>query len=86
MGKLADLIGVDAQDSDRTGRLGTSGTSMLEGALINLSAVSDTAVEIESALVTWVKRARTLGATWAQIGQALGTTRQSAWQRFSSDS
>lgn len=83
---LADVVRIDAQDTGRTGRLGTSGNTMLESALINLSAVSETAAEIESALVTWVKRARTLGATWAQIGQALGTTRQSAWQRFSSDS
>ena len=27
-----------------------------------------------------VRTARTTGATWAQIGQALGTSRQSAWE------
>ncbi len=33
----------------------------------------------------WVGRARELGATWADIGAALGMTRQSAWERFSNE-
>ncbi len=33
----------------------------------------------------WVERARELGATWADIGAALGVTRQSAWERFSGE-
>ena len=33
----------------------------------------------------WVGRARELGATWAQVGDALGVTRQSAWERFAPD-
>ncbi len=36
-------------------------------------------------LARWVGRARELGATWAQVGAALGTTRQSAWERFSGE-
>jgi hypothetical protein len=32
-----------------------------------------------------VHRARALGATWARIGEALGMTRQSAWERFSGE-
>jgi hypothetical protein len=32
-----------------------------------------------------VRRARALGATWARIGDALGMTRQSAWERFSGE-
>jgi hypothetical protein len=38
--------------------------------------------QAESSLAGWVGRARELGATWAQIGDALGITRQSAWERF----
>jgi len=30
-------------------------------------------------------RARSLGATWAALGDAPGMTRQSAWERFSGD-
>jgi ClpX C4-type zinc finger protein len=38
--------------------------------------------QAEASLAGWVGRARELGATWAQIGDALGITRQSAWERF----
>ncbi|TIC78801.1 hypothetical protein [Nocardioides sp. GY 10127] len=36
-----------------------------------------------TALLTAVAAGRRGGLTWAQIGSALGTTRQSAWERFS---
>jgi len=36
--------------------------------------------ELEAA----VERAREQGASWAQVGTALGVTRQAAWQRFGS--
>jgi len=32
-----------------------------------------------------MRKARLLGATWARIGAALDMTRQSAWERFSSE-
>ncbi len=57
--------------------------SVLADVLIDLSEMSETAAAIEVALASRVEVARTEGATWAQIGQALGVTRQSAWQRFS---
>jgi hypothetical protein len=41
--------------------------------------------QAEASLAGWVGRARDLGATWAQIGDALGVTRQSAWERFAPD-
>jgi ClpX C4-type zinc finger len=41
--------------------------------------------QAEGILAGWVGRARQLGATWAQIGDALGVTRQSAWERFAPD-
>jgi ClpX C4-type zinc finger len=41
--------------------------------------------QAETSLAGWVGRARELGATWAQIGDALGVTRQSAWERFAPD-
>ena len=33
-----------------------------------------------------VQRLRGRGVTWARIGESLGMTRQSAWERFSTDS
>jgi hypothetical protein len=50
--------------------------------LSNLPNVSNARAQVEESLVGWVRRARELGATWAQIGEALGMTRQSAWERF----
>jgi hypothetical protein len=41
--------------------------------------------QVEQNLTQLVRRARALGATWARIGEALGMTRQSAWERFSGE-
>lgn len=41
--------------------------------------------QVEENLTQLVRRARALGATWAKIGEALGVTRQSAWERFSGE-
>jgi hypothetical protein len=54
-------------------------------ALANLPRVAATRVQVEQNLVRWVRRARSLGVTWARIGGALGMTRQSAWERFSGE-
>jgi hypothetical protein len=40
---------------------------------------------VEQNLSEWVRKARTRGATWARIGETLGMTRQSAWERFSGE-
>jgi hypothetical protein len=41
--------------------------------------------QVQSDLSSWVQELRRRGATWSRIGQALGITRQSAWERFSSN-
>jgi hypothetical protein len=57
-------------------------TESAEAALANLPNVARAQAQVEESLRGWVRRARQLGATWAQIGDALGITRQSAWERF----
>jgi hypothetical protein len=57
----------------------------LDLVLANLPNVANARAQVEESLVGWVERARELGATWAQIGSALGMTRQSAWERFAPD-
>jgi hypothetical protein len=59
--------------------------SRLEDVLASLPRIAAAGVQVEQNLVEWVRRARTLGATWARIGDALGMTRQSAWERFSGE-
>lgn len=43
------------------------------------------ATALEKALWQTVHRARDTGHSWAEIGAALGVTKQTAWQRFTSD-
>lgn len=57
----------------------------VDEALANLPRVAAAGAQVERNLTGWVRRARALGATWARIGEALGMTRQSAWERFSGE-
>jgi ClpX C4-type zinc finger len=41
--------------------------------------------QVETDLRSWVQELRRRGVTWSKIGAALGTTRQSAWERFSGE-
>jgi ClpX C4-type zinc finger protein len=54
----------------------------LDQVLASLPRVAAAGAQVEANLVAWVRRARALGATWARVGDALGMTRQSAWERF----
>jgi ATP-dependent protease Clp ATPase subunit len=57
----------------------------IEGVLTTLPRMAKASAQVEENLVGWVRRARTLGASWARIGEALDMTRQSAWERFSGE-
>jgi ClpX C4-type zinc finger len=57
----------------------------LDELLPTLPTVAATARQADDTLHHWVGRCRALGATWATIGDALGVTRQSAWERFAAD-
>ena len=60
-------------------------TDSLAAALAALPKAAVAQAQVEASLLGWVRRARALGATWAQIGDALGITRQSAWERFAAE-
>ncbi len=57
----------------------------LEDVLASLPRMAAAGAQVERNLTHFVKRARTLGATWAAIGASLAMTRQSAWERFSGE-
>jgi ClpX C4-type zinc finger len=57
----------------------------LDELLPTLPTVAAASRQAEAHLHEWVGRCRSLGATWASIGDALGVTRQSAWERFAAD-
>lgn len=50
--------------------------------LAQLPHVAAAGTLVETHLRTWVVAARERGISWARIGEALGMTRQSAWERF----
>jgi hypothetical protein len=57
----------------------------LDEILAALPRVAAAGQQAQAYLTHWVRQARSLGATWAQIGAALDMTRQSAWERFSGE-
>ena len=57
-----------------------------EEVLAALPPVAAASQQVDRNLTAWVAKARTLGASWAQIGDALAITRQTAWERFSGTS
>lgn len=59
--------------------------SSLDEVLPLLPKVAAAGNQVEQNLTQLVRKARTLGATWARIGETLGMTRQSAWERFSGE-
>ncbi len=64
---------------------GDSDDVSLDQVLQDLSWIAESRTQSERQLAEWVQMARSLGASWTRIGDALGMTRQSAWQRFSGE-
>lgn len=56
-----------------------------EELLAHLPRVATASAQVEQQLTGWVRQARSRGLTWTRIGEALGMTRQSAWERFSGE-
>jgi ClpX C4-type zinc finger len=56
-----------------------------EELLAHLPKVAALSAQVERNLTGWVRSARGRGITWTRIGEALGMTRQSAWERFSGE-
>jgi hypothetical protein len=50
--------------------------------LSRLPRIAAVGTQVEGSLQRWVGEARRRGSSWASIGEALGMSRQSAWERF----
>lgn len=48
-----------------------------------LHLIRQTGQQVDDFLVEWVAMARSRRLSWAEIGKALGISRQAAWERFS---
>ena len=47
-----------------------------------LHLIRQTGAQVDDFLVEWVEMARSRRLSWAEIGKALGISRQAAWERF----
>jgi ClpX C4-type zinc finger len=56
-----------------------------EELLSTMPKIQAAAAQVQQHLAAWVRQARERGITWTRIGEALGMTRQSAWERFSGE-
>jgi hypothetical protein len=56
-----------------------------EDLLALLPKVASAQAQAERQLTMWVRKGHARGITWTRIGEALGMTRQSAWERFSGE-
>jgi hypothetical protein len=53
--------------------------------LVLLVTLADGAAKVDDKLEELVAHCRASGKSWTEIGQALGVTKQSAWERFSGE-
>jgi hypothetical protein len=53
--------------------------------LVLVVVLANGAKRVDDKLQELVAHCRSTGKTWTQIGQALGTTKQAAWERFSGE-
>ena len=60
-------------------------TEGLVDPLVLLVALADGAIKVDDKMSDLVAHCRQSGKSWTQIGQALGITKQAAWERFSGE-
>jgi hypothetical protein len=53
--------------------------------LISLALMANAAMQLEARLEQYARFCRSEGKTWTQIGEALGMSKQAAWERFSGE-
>ena len=53
--------------------------------LAQVVTIHESHAQIDAAVARLIRHLRDHGVTWARIGEALGMTRQSAWERFSGE-
>ena len=77
--RVSEATGITVEVS-----LGISG-DWRDRPLAVISGIAKGTQSMEATLREAVALARDQGASWDQIGKALGVSRQAAWERFSSD-
>ncbi|MDQ0754651.1 ClpX C4-type zinc finger protein [Arthrobacter sp. B3I4] len=81
--KARQLLGAPdaATTSDRS--LGPAWDRLSDAEILeHLPEVSRVGAQLDDQLKRWVLAARERSISWSRIGEALGITRQTAWERF----
>jgi ATP-dependent Clp protease ATP-binding subunit ClpX len=86
VGLCTDILALESEpaadaDTSWQKRLRLSDTELLA----HLPKVAAAAEQVDRHLTAWVREARERAITWTRIGESLGMTRQSAWERFSGE-
>ena len=79
LAKSIHLVGTGSKARLRT--IGTWGERPLD----DLSVACQASTAVDKLIRQTVAEARKQGCSWAEIGQALRVTKQSAWERFSGE-
>jgi hypothetical protein len=82
---LAEAIMDEYRDKPHELRLPIWEPMSDEQMLDHVPRMAVVATQVESDLRSWVRELRSRGVTWTRIGESLGITRQSAWERFSGE-
>ena len=82
---LAEAIVDEYRDKTAEVRLPIWGSMSDRQMLDHIPRMAVVAQQVETDLRSWVDELRRRGVTWSKIGEALGITRQSAWERFSEE-
>ena len=80
---LADAVIQEHRDTPAELRLPVWESMSDDQMLNHIPRVAAVADQVETDLRGWVAELRRRGVTWSRVGDALGITRQSAWERFS---
>lgn len=83
--ELAQMVIAEAGDQPADLRMPVWEGMADEEMLDHIPRVARVADQVETNLRDWVQELRARKVTWARIGEALGTSRQSAWERFSGE-
>jgi hypothetical protein len=82
---LAEAIMDEYRDQPHELRLPIWEPMSDEQMLDHIPRMAVVATQVETDLRSWVRELRRRGVTWSRIGESLGITRQSAWERFSGE-
>lgn len=76
--------GIFSSEAETAARSRPPWESLSDAELLSkLPLIAANAEQVNSFLIEWVDLLRGRKISWAEIGKAMGTSRQAAWERFS---